>query len=222
MPTTDRYVSASEPSSISSSPFAADPFRTNGVLVGLQLSIPSIVSMLSTYAPLLLRVILSLNFVMQSPRNNTDLPFSLNSTRLSFNVFSSCTKKLSRCFRFPTLQEIVLMRNRNDRVFVCVDSLLHEATWFGLQAVKTQFQHRCLKMILPLPWRTLVTVQVSLALSHNTWFTVLSWRRDKEMFLQHRMKKNSRNVRHCHFHVLCQSQRERNSCRHDRRCSSEE
>ena len=67
------------------------------------------------------------------------------------------------------------------------------------------------------PWRTLVTVQVSLYLPYNTWFTVLSWRRDKEMFLQHRMKKSSRNVRHCHFHVLCQSQHKRNSRRHDRR-----
>ena len=37
-------------------------------------------------------------------KNNTDLRFSMNSTRLSFNVFSSCTKKLSRCFRFPTLR----------------------------------------------------------------------------------------------------------------------
>ena len=66
------------------------------------------------------------------------------------------------------------------------------------------------------------TVQVSLDLPHNTWFTVLSWWRDKEMFLQHRTKKSSSNVRHCHFHVLCQSQHQCNSRRHDRRCSSKE
>ena len=53
------------------------------------------------------------------------------------------------------------MQNHNDRVFVC-NSLLHEATWFGLQALETQFQHRFLKVILPTPWRTLVTVQLSL------------------------------------------------------------
>ena len=101
-------------------------------------------------------------------------------------------------------------------------SLLQETTWFGLQALKNQFQHRLLKVILPSPWRTPVTVQVSLDLPHNTWFTVLSWRRDKEMLLQHRMKKSSRKVRHCLFHVLCPSQHKRNSRRHDRRCSSKE
>ena len=38
------------------------------------------------------------------------------------------------------------MHNHNDRVFVC-DSLFHKTTWFGLQALKTQFQHRFLRMI---------------------------------------------------------------------------
>ena len=97
MPTTDRYVSSSDPSSTSSSPFAADSFSI--VLVVLQ---PSMPSMFSTYASLLLRV--TLYFVMWSPWNGPDLPFSMYSARLSFNVFSSCAKKLSRCFRFPTLK----------------------------------------------------------------------------------------------------------------------
>ena len=47
MPTIDRYVSAYDPSSIPWTSFATDSFRTIGVFVGLQLSMPSIVTMLS-------------------------------------------------------------------------------------------------------------------------------------------------------------------------------
>ena len=119
MPTTDRYVSASEPFSISWSSFAADSFRTIGVLVGLQLSIPSIASKLSACASLLLRAILPFNFVVYSPKNNTDLPFSMKSTRLiEFQRFLQLHKEVVELFSLSNTQEIVHMHNHNDRVLV--------------------------------------------------------------------------------------------------------
>ena len=91
----DRYVSASEPSSISWSSFAADSVRTIDVLVFLQLSMPSIARMLSTR-------ILALESVTElcdalTQEQNIDLPFSI--CTFEFQRFLQLHK--ARSFRFP-------------------------------------------------------------------------------------------------------------------------
>ena len=135
----------------------------------------------------------------KSPKNNTDLPISMDSTRLSFNVFSSCTKKLSRCETSSFTKQPGLVSKRTKPKFSVVVS-----KW-------------CCH-----PLGALVAIQVSLHFPSNAQLREFDWWSDMERFFQHRMKKSSRNVRHCHFHVLCQSQHERNSRSHDRKCSSKE
>ena len=103
MPTTDRRVSASDYSSNSSSPFATDSFRTIGVLVDLHPSMPIIVSMLSTYASLLLMVTLSLYFCDVITQEQHRLAY-LNVLHM-FDFQRSCAKNLSSFSRFPTLSK---------------------------------------------------------------------------------------------------------------------
>ena len=103
MPTTDRRVSASDYSSNSSSPFATDFFRTIGVLVDLHPSMPIIVSMLSTYASLLLMVTLSLYFCDVITQEQHRLAY-LNVLHM-FDFQRSCAKNLSSFSRFPTLSK---------------------------------------------------------------------------------------------------------------------
>ena len=94
-------------------------------------------------------------------KNNTDLPFSMNSTRLSFNDFSSCTKKLSRCFRFPTLRRSSTCKTTMI-VSLCVTPFFTKQPGSDSKRSKPNSNIVFLKVILPTPWRTLVTVQLSL------------------------------------------------------------
>ena len=68
-------------------------------------------------------------------------------------------------------------------------SLLYEATWFRRPAHEVQVQHRCLEVVLPHPWRTLVSVKISLYPPNNSWLPELDWPLDVLRLFQLSMAK---------------------------------